>query len=337
MQIMRLSGSVFDANQQLDTNLDEPLGHSVMLDLKGKIEKACSTLGYDIRGGVSIGMLYGKGVEATQQSVMMTDMSVIMMTDHLHQLINRVAKLLALTIPFEIEGEQFRICEDISEVILSTNKNMVLRGYWAKMFIDYAENPVMPHVGEAVIVTGAQRQTMWSDLTEAMELFVVGHEYAHHILKHSLDGTASALGEAAGVAHKAETEADILGLMLSMNAGHDIDPPNIFAVYGIGAVAILSAMEYCRRGERLLRTGTLSAENTRDTHPALAARLTCLVKVVPELMKGYGPDQTIVVNRMHYLFARTIELAWESASGILSNAHREGARPITEVSSGWLP
>lgn len=327
-RIARISG---------DTPLDEPLGHEVMSALRDQIETACADLGYELRGGISVGILHADGFEAMQQSVMLTDTSIIMMTGHLNLLINRLAKLLALTIPFEVEGGQFRICEDFHRIVAHANSDHVLRGYWAKFFIDHAENPLAPQRGDLVVVTGAQRQTMWSDLLEAMQLFVVGHEYAHHILEHSLGGEASVKGPAMEGQHRMEHEADILGLMLSMRAGSNTKPENIFAMTGIGAVSVLAALEYCRAGKSVLKTGAAPSQVSRDDHPPLEKRLDCIRVVSNELLAPYGAKDGGTVDRMQGLFVDIIRAAWGPAEEALKQAHSKGVRPVEPENTGWLP
>ncbi|WP_186260267.1 hypothetical protein [Burkholderia gladioli] len=320
-----------------DTNWDDPLSHSLMLDLQQQIEAACDALGYQLRDGVSIGFLSAESTEAMQQSVMLTETSVIMMTENLHMLIHRTAKLLALTVPFEVvNGNQFKISEDIADAVALANGNAQLREQWSKLFIDYAVAPGTPYRGDVVVVTGNERQTMWEDLGGAMNLFVVGHEYAHHILKHSLSGSASASGLDVDASHRMEVEADILGLMLSMRAGHDEAIPNIFACFGVGAAVVLTVIEYSRHAAQVLAYGQVKDES-RTTHPALRDRLECIAQIVPELLKPHGSDQTGVVRRIHGMFVAIIQNAWNSAEEVLVRAHQNGTRPIYSDNGGWLP
>ncbi|WP_155740167.1 hypothetical protein [Burkholderia territorii] len=320
-----------------DTKWDDPLSHSLMLDLQKKIEAACIALGYQLRDGVSIGILRAESTEAMQQPVMLTETSVIMMTENLQMLIHRTAKLLALTVPFKVvDGDQFEISEDIADAVALANSNAQLREDWAKLFIDYAVSPGTPYRGEAVIVTGKERQTIWEDIGGAMSLFVVGHEYAHHILKHSLSGSASVSGPDINASHRMEVEADILGLMLSMRAGHDEAIPNIFASFGVGAAVVLTVIEYCRHATQVLACGEVKNES-RTTHPALADRLECIAQIVPELLRPHGPDQTSVVRRIHGMFVGIIHNAWNSAKEALLLAHQQGTRPAYRDDGGWLP
>jgi hypothetical protein len=177
---------------------------------------------------------------------------------------------------------------------------------------------------------------MWEDLSNSMGLFVVGHEYAHHILKHSLSGSASALGVELDLSHRMEHEADILGLLLSMRAGHDETPPNIFASFGVGAAVILTVIEYCRHAAQVLAHGAVK-DDSRPTHPSLRDRLECLAQTVPEILKPYGPDQTEVVRRFHGMFLGIVQNAWNSAEAALIRAHQQGTRPIYRDDGGWLP
>lgn len=320
-----------------DTKWDDPLSHGLMLGLQQQIEGACNVLGYELRDGVSIGFLRAESTEAMQQPVMLTETSVIMMTENLYMLIHRTAKLLALTVPFKVvNGDQFKISEDIADAVALVNSNDQLREEWARLFIDHAVAPGTPYRGEVVIVTGKERQTMWEDLGDAMNLFVVGHEYAHHILKHSLSGSASVSGLDVDASHRMEYEADILGLMLSMQAGYSEASPNIFACFGVGAAIVLSVIEYCRHAAQILASGVVTHES-RTTHPSLPSRLECIAQIVPEILRPYGPDQIEVVRRIHGMFVGIIQNAWNSAEEVLTRAHQQGSRPVYRDDGGWLP
>lgn len=320
----------------VNTNWDDPVDQSIIQDLKAKIESACKTLGYSLRDGVSIGMLHAEGTEAMQQPVMMTDTSVIMMTGNLRMLIHRTAKLLALSVPFtKHDGHQFKISEDIKEAVALVNKNEQLRKDWADLFIDHAVNSGAPYQGKVVLVTGLERQTMWGDLSEAMSLFVVGHEYAHHILKHSLAGSASASGMDSELSHEMERDADMLGLKLSMHAGAAENESNYFAIFGVGAFVVLAVIEYCRHAVQVLNHGEVKKES-RATHPPLVERLESLAQEVPKLI-AYHPNNTSATRRIHGMFVGIVHNAWRAAEPILLRAHQEGHRPVYRDEGGWLP
>lgn len=321
----------------VDTAWDEPLLHAMLLDSQKKIEAACDQLGYQIRDGISIGFLKLGATEAMQQPVMLTDTSVIMLTNNLQLLMHRTAKLLALSIPYKVSSpDQFNISMDIAEAVALVNSNKQLQRDWAMVFINYATNPEDPFVGDPVIVTEAERHTIWEDVGEAMMLFVVGHEYAHHILKHSLSGMAGAAGVDTETSHRMEREADTLGVMLSMHAGEAEKIPNLFAIFGIGAATVLTVIEYCRHATQVLAHGEVKDE-ARATHPPLSERLEGIAYVVPEILKPYGPDQTDVVRRMQGMFVGIIQNAWNSAKAALALAHRNGIRPTYSEEVGWLP
>jgi hypothetical protein len=74
---------------------------------------------------------------------------------------------------------------------------------------------------------------------------VLGHEYAHDVLRHAARGRASLFGARPGAVRAAEREADYVGLYLAARAGYAVDGAAGFwrrfaADYGAGASLSLS-------------------------------------------------------------------------------------------------
>lgn len=317
------------------TELDHPLTHSKVIGNSRLIELAAEKCNFPLRGGVSAGALLTGGLSAMQQRVMMTEASVVMVTADLILLINRLSKLIALSLPIEGGGEKFNPRYDLESVTKQINETENLRSEWISFFCDYSyscSSKFLLH-GGPIFVYGKERQTLWDDFDEAMSLFVIGHEYGHHIAKHSLGDQVSVDGMATESQHQDELVADMLATVLSTSAGQLTERPNWFALSGVGAVIILTVLEYIRRGERILNTGNHESTITRNSHPPLEDRLKVVRYVVADFIGDKGAETAI---RMQNHIMALIDLAWFYASKELINAHHRGVRPIEE-SREWLP
>lgn len=317
-----------------ETVMDEPIGHSQIQDFRVLIEQAIEKYGFPLHDGVSLGVLHGSGTEAMQQRVMMTNASVIMVTSNMLMLVHRVAKLLALSLPLTISEENFTPVYDLLEIKKFILADEQLLETWKELFFDYSFNNSSPANGRAVYVFGKERQTLWDDFSEAMSLFVVGHEYGHHIAQHSLGNQAGVTGENSATQHQKEFEADIYATLLSSQAGQLTERPNWFALTSVGAVVILTVLELIRRGSRILATGQDEDSNTRSSHPPLEERIKA-IRVAAHHFCGDGNFE--VALKMQETILGTVQVAWQSARDSLMISHRSGIRPVEDVSGGWLP
>lgn len=317
------------------TELDHPLTHSKVIDNSRLIELAAKKCDLSLHGGVAAGALQTGGLAAMQQRVMMTEASVVMVTADLMLLINRLSKLIALSLPIEGGGEKFNPQYDLESITKQINSTENLRFEWISFFYDYSyssSSKALMH-GGPIFVYGKERQTLWDDFDEAMSLFVIGHEYGHHIAKHSLGDQVSVDGMDTESQHQDELVADMLATALSTSAGQLTERPNWFALTGVGAVIILTALEYIRRGERILKTGSHESTITRNSHPPLDDRLKVVRYVVSDFIRNKGSETAI---RMQNHIKDLLDLAWFYASEELINAYHQGVRPI-EDSREWLP
>jgi hypothetical protein len=327
--------TIINTHSPGQTKWDEPIGHSNTEHLRLLIEQSAARIGFKLHGGVSIGVLHGSGSEAMQQHVMMTNASVVLVTSNLLLMTHRLAKLLALSLPIKLFGEeQFTPVYDLKQIEINMLNNEILKSAWREFFLDHASDPKSPSAGSPVFVFGKEKQTLWDDLSESMELFIVGHEYGHHIAKHRLGEEAQALGEDWVARHKKEFEADIYGILLSAEAGQCNERPNWFALTSVGAVIVLTVLELNRQGIKILETGQVEELNTRSSHPDLEERIKATRAATHHFL---GDEKFNVAIEMQNAFLGLIELAWIDAKSFLIERHHTGARPHRSGPQEWLP
>ncbi|MCL9802143.1 hypothetical protein [Pseudomonas sp. AKS31] len=317
---------------------DEPLLHAGIDDDRQQIERAAIELGYSLHSGVSAGVLHGPGMDAMQQRVMLTHASVLLVNIHLNTALHRLAKLLARSTPVDTAGKALWEYANIRDTIKA---DQALQTDWTHFFMDYSLDSAQPGIGRAIPVSGLHQMCLLGDFSEAMSWFVMGHEFGHHILQHTLDGEASADGESAEVTQGKEVEADVVGARLSAYLGeHNLRGLNYMAKTNIGAVLVLTTLDCFKRGRHLMLTGTQDGFRKDDAHPPLQKRLQSVLSATCGSYPDADPERIAWFNTLRdqqKIAHDVIELIWRKSSPLLKKAFDDGMRGKTKLDTGWLP
>lgn len=315
---------------------EEPISQASMEEACQVVEGMVKKLNFPMHSGVSYGVLHGDGLEAMQQSLMMTKASVILMTAHLQTAIHRLAKLVARSMPTEGLADKKYVVwkfENIKSLILCDEQ---LQKDWAFFIMDYSLNPYSPAIGRAIPIEGYDQMMLMGDLSEAMSWFVLAHEYGHHIMRHSLDGQYGVDGEDSLVAQRKETEADSIAAYICLALGeHNARGFNYSAFLNLGSVLVLSALDCFKRGRKLMLAGTEEGYRTDSTHPLLEQRLATIAAVTRELYlneRGEEDEENLTeMLRMQGTAHELIEFIWsESKAWMLREYTLGGVRGVPE-------
>src|SRR5216684_2202642 len=122
-------------------------------------------------------------------------------------------------------------------------------------------------------VHGAARP-VWLQLLMATELFVIAHEYAHHIEQHRVGDSVGVDGASSELRKVQELRADQLAALITAHFG--AENSNSFAQSGSSAVLALIGTDMVRRTRSVLETGDVEERFVSDTHPPLGDRLQVL-------------------------------------------------------------
>lgn len=314
---------------------EEPISQASMESACQVVEDMVKKLGFPMHSGVSYGVLHGDGLEAMQQSLMMTKASVILMTAHLQTAIHRLAKLVARSLPSEGSGDKKYVVwkfENIKSLILRDEQ---LQKDWAFFLMDYSLDPYSPAIGHAIPIEGHDQMMLMGDLSEAMSWFVLAHEYGHHIMRHSLDGQCGVGGEDAVVSQRKEIEADSIATHICLALGeHNDRGLNYSAFFNQGSVLILSALDCFKRGRKLMLAGTDEGYRTDSTHPPLEQRLKIIAAVTRELyLEEFGEEDEHLIDilRFQETAHELIEFVWsKSREWMLREYTIDGVRGVPE-------
>lgn len=320
---------------------DDPLTHISLESEAREIEKVISGLGLSLRSGVTVGILHGDHLEAMQMPVMTTQASVIMMTRHLTTLIYRLAKLFARTVIMGPTHDGIiQMNWEAKPVMKSLMADIELRRDWGMFFLDYCRNPKTPDIGHPIKISGDHQIHLIGDIDEAMTWFVLAHEYSHHVLEHSWGGIAQAGGEASSISQTKETEADTLGTVICMLLGQN-NPRglNHCAETNVGAVLILSVLDFIKRGYQIMLTGDEEGFRKEQKHPPLADRLNTIANVTRQFIERHcsGDQEGLdAYLKQQTDVAELIDAIWKDNRSFLLHAYKIGERGVADQQD-WLP
>ncbi|MBS9937587.1 hypothetical protein [Vibrio alginolyticus] len=300
------------------------------------ITQACNELGFNIRSGFSIGVVDRGGLQAEQVPVWMTNASVISISTDMLIISNRLSKLLAKSMAFDlIEGENYRLSTDINKYKKKLLDDTELQHEWSMFFADCGYNPQRPSQGERVSLQNEYDQSCFIDFSDSILNFVLGHECGHHIAQHSLGGIAGADRLDDSDQYRDEKEADMLGCHIAMHMGHNPNEPNWFSAINLGATCILKATDLIQRSHNILKSGNQSIDfQVNSAHPPLADRLE-LVEWFVGFYYENGPEKNVALS-MHRLIIELFEFVWGNVSIFIQDIHDQGYRPEPQ-NTQWLP
>jgi len=313
---------------------DDPLTQKVLNDLCQRIEAAASLAHFDLRGGVSAGTVMGGSLHARQIPVLQTSASVILVTAILFGMCNRIAKLVARSASIshvEQDGEKL-VCieyapDDPQEAF---KRDADLLTDWRQALVDFATNLEHPDLGRTYAPTGLT-QVLWGQALASMELFVVGHEYGHHLASHGVDIQDSS-ADSFGDGYSMELEADRYGALLAAVAAHSDSLPNMYAISCVGPLVVLTVLEYADRGHSLLTSGKLTPRR-EDPHPPIEERSEALRAAVIYLN---GKEESVPLLQVFDNTKKLLEAVWLDVEKEL--LRRYGSRSVTQASgSDWTP
>jgi hypothetical protein len=196
---------------------------------------------------------------------------------------------------------------------------------FAEIVVAYATTGTVGAAGHHLLPPGYLHFAY--SLVTALEYFVLGHEYAH-ILNGHLDTTPVRTGalpateaEALAYSWQQELDADLVGMILSINALIDHERLDMdFGFAGIGL--FFDALDVMDRAVALLQTGD---ENARQigSHPPSELRKQRLREFLPR-MAGDDSERAKVALGLAEVQGEIIRLLWERARPVLVDLRRRG-------------
>ena len=274
---------------------------------------------YSLRGGVACGVIWNPGLNGpAQQAVLTTNASMIIVPELTFMLCHYFCKLLARSFPLRSVAGDTEVTFAAQDVLANIRSKRHLREY-AVGFLSYCatlDRRLTRPLGNA----GGLARPVWRNLLMSTELFIVAHEYGHHIAMHDLQGSASAEGEPGLQSKINELEADRIAALIVAHFGAESKISAAFSV-ACGVVTLIG-LDLLRRTRSVLSTGHVQEIHSR-THPTLDQRL-----LVFEALR-YDPRNSEHVRSMRQNFRDILEGLWDSILPDLQAMHARGIRPIS--------
>jgi hypothetical protein len=291
------------------------------------IESTCEKLALPLHGGVACGVVWSPTFEPLQQNFFNSDVSRIEIPEWTFMLCHFFAKLLSRAAEITVEERRLAVLIDAPTVVTKIRSSVKLRKYAAGFLTSFATGDRRAYTPMRK-VTGKIKTVYWHLLT-ASEVFVLAHEYAHHILEHKCGGSAS-VDDASNELMKAqELAADLVAARIAAHIGVDLKSPH--AHLGGGAVLALMAVDILRRAKSVLSTG-MEQPFVSDTHPTLKERLLNLA------LLRYDPRNEKAAENTRNNFERIMEEIWTLVLPDLQQMHARGIRPLSRIPDDlrWL-
>ena len=182
-------------------------------------------------------------------------------------------------------------------------------------------------------LTGAPK-VVATHLLIATEIFILAHEYGHHIDEHQLGEFADVDGLAGDLPYAQELRADYLAALITAHFGAICTPRNPWAASAAVAIIGLGAMDLVFRTRRFLETG-LDREHVSDTHPPMMVRMIG----VERLNRRYNPRERAKMREMRKNMRRVMTGLWDVIKPELQQLWKRGIRsmPLAAKDAQWLP
>jgi hypothetical protein len=166
------------------SDFDEVGVQMILIELVRAVERACAELNLPVRNGIVYGTAHLPGVTAQQKPVHGTGASIVEIGVPFINLCDLLSKLLAHTICTE-EGDQITFAMAPDDIRRCLRSQRWLGREWRRVLLHYAvRGRPPPSLGRAPVGTIIDIRR---GLLDHMEVFIVAHEYSHHLLEHSVN------------------------------------------------------------------------------------------------------------------------------------------------------
>jgi hypothetical protein len=331
-----------DAQRWLQAILDgqnerDPYSGVALANIARGVNRACEVLGLDVQKGVVRGLLRSRGIGAFSSDFYGTGVAIVGIDASVVPFTGMLTDLFAETFDYRDTEDGLAVAMNAADCLKrATGGKTVAESSqdaqegretlihrWERFFLHFAG---LSFAWSRPTLTRMQ-EIMKFQITSAMEVFVVGHEYGHHIHRHNA-GPSATSSVSREDAERYEFEADRTAWAIAKYlgaagfAGTPTEYRNTWMESSAGAVAYLVAAEVVRRVREILETGRETRQRS-VSHPSSYDRLVAL-----EEWDGFANHPLQAEFRAQRLFLSTLiqKIYWHIRPKFLA-AHQAGYRP----------
>jgi len=290
----------------------DPHAEFIFAGLCRRVETACEKLPGLGGRNVVTGIEPKLGVFASRMGVIMTDASIVTVGSQVFRFCNVVAKAVVQTVMVGPSG--WDNLEDKSSVRTMLRARPDVLAYWFQVIASFAM--LGTSIKVPLKIPPPTQAVLRGEILDALEIFVVAHEYAHHILKHGRLQSASSDSGKGDVAQREEFEADSIAIAIGqMVTGHK-PHENVLMLSGVGMVVFLHTLQMLDEARRLLGLAT-GDMTSHGSHPSAADRLDFI-----DRQKWLWPDLESQFRHFRRAYGNMMEIVWEEIEPLFQEIGR---------------
>ena len=292
----------------------DPHAEFILADLCKQIETACDKVPQLAARNVIRGIEPKLGVFASRMPVIMTNASIVTIGSQVFRLCSAVSKALARTVAVDPSGWDNLADMSLPRAKLRAHPDIL--GYWFQIIASFTM------LGTSIFVPlrvpSPELAGLRGEILEAIEIFVIAHEYAHHICRHGRLQVASSESGKDDAARKDEFEADTLAIAIGqMVTGHK-EHENILMLSGTGMVVMLHTLRMLDEAGCLLGT-MASGLASRSSHPSAADRIDFV-----DRQAWLWPKLDPQFRHFRRAYGNMMETVWAEIRPAFENLARQG-------------
>jgi hypothetical protein len=291
----------------------DPHAELIFADLCKRVEAACKKVPQLPAHNVVSGIEPKLGVFASRMGVMMTNASIITVGSQVFRFCSVVSKAVAQTVAVDPSG-----WDNLSDVSPTRSKLRAcpdILGYWFQIIASFTM------LGTSVFapfrVVRPEQAILRGEILEAMEIFMVAHEYAHHICKHGRLQSASSESGKDDASRREEFEADTLAIAIGqMVTGHTHE--NVLMLSGVGMVVLLHTLRMLDEARRLLGRSAHGLA-LHSSHPSVADRIDFV-----DRQAWLWPELDAAFRHFRRAYGNVMEAVWAEIRPVFEEVARQG-------------
>jgi hypothetical protein len=314
-------------------NADFELGR-VVPQYSCAIEQICETLKLPLRGGVASGAVYQPRDVPAQTPVFGTNASVIVIPEHTLMLCHFMCKALSWAFPIEEQPGRYAVSFKAKRVLKRFRRDPRLTAYLARTLAFSATHDRRCLDGVKFESLSGGPRLLAIELLCATEIFVIAHEYGHHIDEHKLGDSADVEGLIGDNPIIEELRADYLASLITAHFGATFKPPNPWAASAAVAIVALGSTDLVFRTRSFLESG-VDRVRSSNTHPPMMVRMIA----VERLNRRYDPRERAKMRNLRREIRHIMTNLWDVIRPELERLRDRGLcpLPISAEDAQWLP